>query len=113
MEKLPELSKIKIYRTVKAKQPQAYLSNQRDYLVDESIIEIAELPFEFMMNRLRLHEAFSINDFEATTGLNIKTIDNQLEQAVDKQLLDKIDNQWQVSSLGHRYLNSLLEMFLP
>ena len=102
----------KIYRTVKAKQPQTYLSAQRDFLVNETVVSNDELPFEFMMNRLRLFEAFSDSDFEKTTGLNINEIRQQLTQAVYKQLLHQNGNQWQVSTHGHRYLNSLLEMFL-
>ena len=69
-----------------------------------------------MMNQLRLHTSFSVNQFQATTGLNISIILPQLKQAQQKQLMQcepiKGDEYWHVTKTGQRYLNDLLELFL-
>jgi len=101
-----------IHRTVKTKHPKGYLDKNRPYLDHLTKVSKEELPFEFMMNQLRLFAPFSEQHYEQATGLNIATISSTLERAKDKQLLTQHGNQWQVTKLGHRYLNSLLEMFL-
>jgi oxygen-independent coproporphyrinogen-3 oxidase len=66
-----------------------------------------------MMNRLRLYRSFTLDEYQSRTGLAIDTVMPQLHLAKEKQLmLENTDGSWQVSQLGHRYLNDLLEMFL-
>jgi oxygen-independent coproporphyrinogen-3 oxidase len=66
-----------------------------------------------MMNRLRLHESFNLNEYEQITGLSVETVLPNLMIAKQKDLMiENTDGTWQVSKLGHRYLNDLLEMFL-
>jgi oxygen-independent coproporphyrinogen-3 oxidase len=71
-----------------------------------------ELPFEYMMNRLRLHAGFSLDEFKAYTGLSEQAVLPTLLHAQEKQLMEFDGTLWSVSKLGHRYLNDLLEMFL-
>ena len=71
-----------------------------------------ELPFEYMMNRLRLFSGFSLDDYQAYTGLSAKTVSPTLLKAQAKGLMEFDGVLWSVSKLGHRYLNDLLEMFL-
>jgi len=101
-----------IYRTVKVKHPKGYLTPERCALDHLNAVADTELPFEFMMNQLRLRESFDISRFEQTTGLKANTIVPKLELASSKGLLENEGNTWQVSPLGHRYLNDLLEIFL-
>ena len=65
-----------------------------------------------MMNRLRLFSGFSLDEYQAYTGLNIETILPTLLEAKAKNLMEFDGKLWSVSKLGHRYLNDLLEMFL-
>jgi oxygen-independent coproporphyrinogen-3 oxidase len=65
-----------------------------------------------MMNRLRLHSTFTLDDYQQATGLPSDTIVSTLLQAVQKNLMVHKDGHWQVSLHGQRYLNDLLEMFL-
>ena len=65
-----------------------------------------------MMNRLRLFEPFSLEDYQVRTGLHTASVLSTLEQAKTKGLMSNKDQLWQVTKQGHRYLNSLLEMFL-
>jgi oxygen-independent coproporphyrinogen-3 oxidase len=106
----------KIMRTIKVKHPKGYLDPNRDYLDQLSEVDETERPFEFMMNQLRLHSAFSIEQFQSSTGLNISSILPLLNIAVQRKLMacQEIDNKeyWLVTQTGQRYLNDLLEIFL-
>jgi len=106
-----------IQRTVKVKHPKGYLDANRDPLDHLTTVSSEELPFEYMMNQLRLFSSFTLSHYQQRTGLAASTILPTLQQAQSKQLMiciDKTSNQeaWQVTPLGHRYLNDLLELFL-
>lgn len=107
---LPEENKI--VRTVKVKHPKGYLDTERDHLDHLNTVEQDELPFEFMMNQLRLTTSFTLADFEQRTGLPRSTVESEMFNARDKGLLHQENDNWRVTTLGHRYLNSLLESFL-
>jgi len=110
--KITDIEKQKIYRTVKVKHPKGYLDKSRVALDKLHTVTDEELPFEYMMNRLRLHSGFSLTEFQSRTGLNEQAILPTLQQAQAKQLMEFDGKLWSVSKLGHRYLNDLLEMFL-
>ncbi|WP_448211043.1 radical SAM family heme chaperone HemW [Colwellia sp. MEBiC06753] len=110
--KITDINANKIYRTVKVKHPKGYLEANRPALDHLNEVTTDELPFEFMMNQLRLRETFDINRFSQTTGLALSSIAKPLEIATSKKLLSASGNLWQVTPLGHRYLNDLLELFL-
>jgi len=106
----------KIFRTVKVKHPKGYLADERDFIDQLNEVDESERAFEFMMNQLRLHSAFSIQHFITSTGMNRETISAQLTLAKEKGLMaDKVidnDEYWHVTKEGQRYLNDLLEIFL-
>ena len=102
----------KIYRTVKVKHPKGYLDKTRDHLDHLNEVEKAELPFEYMMNRLRLFSSFTLKEYQEATGLCADDILPILNNARDKTLLENEGEKWRVTQQGHRYLNDLLEMFL-
>jgi oxygen-independent coproporphyrinogen-3 oxidase len=110
--KITDTKQQKIYRTVKVKHPKGYLDQTREHLDHLNEVVQAELPFEYMMNRLRLFSSFSLEHYQDATGLNANDILPTLNQAKDKLLMDNIGNSWRVTQQGHRYLNDLLEMFL-
>jgi len=110
--KITDTSSGKIFRTIKIKHPKGYLEKNRPALDHINTVTAAELPFEFMMNQLRLTEAFDISRFSQTTGIPVTAIVKPLQIAKNKGLLAQNNEQWQVTELGHRYLNDLLEMFL-
>lgn len=111
-----------IQRTVKVKHPKGYLDPSRDPLDHLITVTSDELPFEFMMNQLRLFSSFTLDDFQQRTGLPAQTVLPILQQAQHKKLMSCSQNPldksvltksaWQVTPLGHRYLNDLLELFL-
>jgi putative oxygen-independent coproporphyrinogen III oxidase len=106
----------KIIRTVKVKHPKGYLDKERDFLDQLSEVTDNDRPFEFMMNQLRLHRIFNVNQFQESTGLSINSVLPKLKKAQDKNLiaLEVINNEkhWRVTKTGQRYLNDLLELFL-
>ena len=110
--KITDVNKQTIHRTVKVKHPKGYLDTSRKALDKLHTVTAEELPFEYMMNRLRLFSGFSLEEYQAFTGLSVDTVLPTLLIAKDKNLMEFDGTLWSVSKLGHRYLNDLLEMFL-
>ena len=110
--KITDAKNKSIFRTVKVKHPKGYLDNEREHLDHLITVQGDELPFEYMMNRLRLYSSFTLTDYQQATGLAVESVLPTLELAKKKQLMEQKNDTWQVSPHGHRYLNDLLEMFL-
>ncbi|MBA6416758.1 radical SAM family heme chaperone HemW [Colwellia sp. 6M3] len=110
--KITDVNKQTVHRTVKVKHPKGYLDTSRKALDKLHTVSAEELPFEYMMNRLRLFSGFSLDEYQAFTGLSVDTVLPTLLIAKDKNLMEFDGTLWSVSKLGHRYLNDLLEMFL-
>jgi putative oxygen-independent coproporphyrinogen III oxidase len=102
----------KILRTSKTKHPKGYLDASRAYLDQANNVLKEDLAFEYMMNRLRLFENIPFAEFESYTGLPTTHIEQTIEKAVTKKLLIVNDESWQITTLGHRYLNELLILFM-
>jgi coproporphyrinogen III oxidase-like Fe-S oxidoreductase len=65
------------------------------------------------MNRFRLVEKCSTSSFESHTGRNLSNEENTILSALaSKGLLTITQSHWQVTDLGRRYLNTLLEEFV-
>lgn len=99
-----------INRTEKVKHPRGYMDISKEYLYKEQQVAEDELPFEFFMNRFRLNEACPKSEYQQLTGLSLPlSIAKKLDQAADQGLILQTDSDWQVTPLGRRYLNTLLE----
>ena len=108
---LPEQQQI--MRTVKVKHPKGYMDLTKSYTSDSKVVEAEELPFEFFMNRLRLVEPCPKADYERFTGLALsEEVSDNLSRALNQGLLSETATHWQVTPLGRRYLNSLLELMV-
>ena len=99
-------------RSAKVKHPKGYLDPARDYLDSQWQVEVADLPLEYFMNRFRLFEPVPKWEFEAYTGLPLERVETMLDIAHSKELIDDHGDHWQLTALGHRYLNVLLELFM-
>jgi oxygen-independent coproporphyrinogen-3 oxidase len=84
-----------------------------DAAQESAAISRAELPFEFMLNALRLTEGFSLAMFVERTGLPVTAISRQLDQAEAKGLIERDHTFVKPTVRGRLFLNDLLEMFLP
>lgn len=111
--KITDVSDGSITRTVKVKHPRGYMELSRPYMDKENLVQAADLPFEFFMNRFRLVEPCPIADFEALTDVPLQSNElRALEDAQRQGLLDISDSHWQVTAKGRRYLNTLLTCFV-
>ena len=103
-----------IIRTTRVRQPREFMSRTADRRVIE-VREVAagELPFEFMLNALRLVDGFSEAQFESRTGLPFETLNPTIAVARQKGWLEQDDPaHWRPTELGQRFLNDLQELFL-
>jgi oxygen-independent coproporphyrinogen-3 oxidase len=105
----------RITRQVRERHPQTYMQSmevQGNALIELKEIPIKDLPFEFMLNTLRLTEGVDTNTFSERTGLALNVIAKNLEEACNKGLLDSNPSKLKASEQGLRYLNNLQEIFL-
>ena len=73
----------------------------------------AELPLEFMMNALRLDEGFPVSLFEERAGVPLVTVLPALDEAERRGLIVRDHARIAPTDLGKRFLNDLLQIFLP
>ena len=110
-----ERARLKIVRSARIKQPREFLRRAAaDRISDRFAVETADLPFEYMLNVLRLTDSFGEAEFAARTGLGFDTIAGVLAEAERKRLLQAEGaGRWRVTELGQRFLNDLQGLFLP
>jgi putative oxygen-independent coproporphyrinogen III oxidase len=104
----------RIIRTVKPKQPREYQERiaAGANTSERRAISVADLPFEFMLNALRLNEGFDNALFQCRTGLPMAVIEATLSAGRTKGLIDATQNGWKPTDLGRRFLNDLQASFL-
>lgn len=104
-----------IRRTSHVRQPRQYLAGieSGSGSPEERVVAERELPFEFMLNALRLVDGFANRDFESTTGLAIEALSGVLSLARARGLLVEVRREgWRATPLGLRFLNDLQMLFL-
>jgi len=113
--KITDAAQQSITRRSKQKQPQAFIESagNPDVVLTEEIINQKDIGFEFMLNALRLTDGFPTPLFYQHAGVPISQIDKALEQAQQQGLLERDIHFIRPTAKGHRYLNSLIELFLP
>ncbi|WP_428826500.1 radical SAM family heme chaperone HemW [Azonexus sp. IMCC34842] len=104
----------RVLRQMRWKHPKAYLENigRGQPVQEETQVEAASLPFEFMMNALRLADGFHPALFEARTAQPLQRILPQLRAAEAAGLLEIGPERIAPTLKGRRFLNVLLERFL-
>ena len=100
-----------IERTVQPREPRRYLASAAAAL-SRRTIPAADLPFEFMLNTLRLVDGFEIETFASRTGLEWHVIASKVENLVRRNLLHVQGTRLLPTSLGLQFLNDLLLSFL-
>ncbi len=101
-----------VIRTEKARSPRAYLENG-GRAGRRRQVPAAELPFEFMLNALRLREGFTLARFEQATGLAAAMVQPALSRLAGRGLVAQERGLYRPSELGFRFLNELQAEFLP
>lgn len=104
-----------ILRTQRLKQPLSYLKAavEKGRLGNEALVAPKEIPFEFLMNGLRLREGFEIEHFKARTGLAIDRLEPTLTTLIHEQLIERTTTHIRCSDHGFNFLDSILQHFLP
>lgn len=101
----------RITRHERVKQPRDYMAAANS-MAAEKTVPSAELPFEFMLNALRLIEGFAPALFEERTGLSLLSIEQSLQRAEKAGLLERDWKRIRPTARGQRFLNELLALFL-
>jgi len=104
-----------IQRRWKVRAPRGYLEHagSERRIGGDDIVPDEQIPFEFMLNALRLNAGFSLTQFSATTGLDLGTIRPRLEAAVARDWLVLDGEQVRTTEFGRRFLNDVIVAFLP
>jgi len=104
----------RIARQVRVKHPERYMESAEggDPIQEQHEVRPEEVPFEFMMNALRLNAGFPAALFEERAGLPLATILRELENAERRGLIERDHVRIAPTPLGRRFLNDLLQLFL-
>ncbi len=105
-----------VLRRWKHKHPQTFMdtAGSAASIGGDDVISAERLPFEYMLNLLRLHEGFSLRDFESRTGLSRTVLLPALQEASARGwlLADSSGQHWVPTELGRRFTNDAVGLFL-
>ncbi len=104
----------RVVRQVRLRDPQLYMAGALAgrAIAQDDDVRRADLPFEFMLNALRLQEGFALQDFTARTGLAITAIAAGLQQAEAQGLITRDMERVRPTQRGFDFLSDLQALFL-
>ena len=105
----------RIQRQARYKQPREYMQRTATGapIQEEHTVSRQDLGFEFMMNALRLAAGFEVVLFAERTGLPITSVEQPLQEAMRRGLITRDHVRIAPTKRGQRFLNDLLQLFLP
>jgi oxygen-independent coproporphyrinogen-3 oxidase len=105
----------RVLRQVRNREPRLYMENALagNAIAQDDEVARSELPFEFMLNALRLKDGFALQDFTARTGLPLSAIEQPLQQAQSKGLIERDFARVKPTERGFDFLSDLQSLFLP
>ncbi|MBI1395674.1 MAG: oxygen-independent coproporphyrinogen III oxidase-like protein [Betaproteobacteria bacterium] len=105
----------RVVRQVRCRHPREYMARagQDGAILSETDVPPSDLPFEFMMNALRLGGGFPLGLFEARTGLALQHVLDGLGRAEAEGFIERDHASVRPTLRGRRFLNDLLQVFLP
>jgi oxygen-independent coproporphyrinogen-3 oxidase len=105
----------RILRQTRYRSPASYLGRARalEFVAENVEVPRDELPFEFMLNAMRLLEGVPARWFSERTGLPPSVIDASMREAERRGLLTADHERWKPTPLGARFLSDLQSLFLP
>ncbi len=105
----------RVVRQVRFREPRLYMEKALagNCVAQDDEISRADLPFEYMLNALRLKDGFGLQQFSERTGLAITAIQKGLEEAERKGLIERDFARVKPSLRGYDFLNDLQSLFLP
>lgn len=104
----------RIVREARIRHPERYQESAAggDPIQERHEVRPEEIPFEFMMNALRLNAGFAVALFAERTGLPLTATLRELENAERRGLIERDHARIAPTLLGRRFLNDLLQLFL-
>jgi putative oxygen-independent coproporphyrinogen III oxidase len=104
----------RVVRQVRFREPKLYMDNALagHALSQDEDVKRADLPFEYMLNALRLKEGFSLMDFTERTGLPMTAIQKSLDDAQARGLIERNAMQVKPTTRGFDFLSDLQSLFL-
>jgi putative oxygen-independent coproporphyrinogen III oxidase len=104
----------RVLRQVRYREPKLYMDNALagQAVAQEDEVSRAELPFEFMLNALRLRDGFALAQFSERTGLALSAIEQPLQEAQRKGLVERDLLRVRPTDRGFDFLSDLQELFL-
>ncbi len=106
----------RIQREVRLRNPESWMQasvlRNGSQLSEKKIVTREDLPFEFMLNALRLREGVALDLFNERTGLSYGDLAERLALARQKKLLTADPSRLQATDTGWRFLNELQSIFL-
>ncbi len=105
-----------VERAQKPREPRRYLAGvEAGKGAMRQTVQQRDLPFEYLMNALRLTEGFDEAQFETRTGLRLSATAaaTALEQLQERGLLERTGAHWRASTRGMDLLNEVLTLLLP
>lgn len=104
----------RVVRQVRFREPKLYMEKALagHAVTQETEVSRADLPFEFMLNALRLKDGFKLQDFTDKTGLPFTAIQKGLEDAERKGLIERDFVRAKPTVRGFDFLNDLQSLFL-
>ena len=105
----------RVVRQVRFRDPANYMVQALagECIASDEEVERVQLPFEFMLNALRLREGFELARFGERTGLAIGAIQRPLDEAERKGLITRDLHRVRPTAHGFDFLNDLQALFLP
>ena len=105
----------RIVRQVRHRDPRLYMDKALagDCVATSQEVARADLPFEFMLNALRLKDGFSLAQYSERTGLSMTAIQQGLDEAQIKGLIERDLHSVRPTTRGFDFLNDLQSLFLP
>ncbi|MBI1451785.1 MULTISPECIES: radical SAM family heme chaperone HemW [Acinetobacter] len=101
-----------VYRYQKTRLPKDYLAKVPAEHLQFKKIEEADMPFEFMMNALRLNHGVDARLYQDRTGYTLDSLNPLLQSLRERKLMVNNPEQLSCTEQGHIFLNSVLEEFL-
>jgi oxygen-independent coproporphyrinogen-3 oxidase len=102
---------LNVERSWREREPRRYLSSLPG-LPARRTVASSELPFEYLMNTLRLLEGFHEREFEQRTGLSSSVLQASLTRLRARNLVEQSAGRWRASALGFNFLNDVISEFL-
>ncbi|MDI1272274.1 radical SAM family heme chaperone HemW [Polaromonas sp.] len=104
----------RVVRQVRFREPRLYMDKALagTPVAQDNEVSRADLPFEFMLNALRLREGFKLQDFSEKTGLPLTAIQTGLDEAERKGLIERDLARVKPTERGFDFLNDLQTLFL-